>query len=441
METNEAIRHLLEALKLSPENVPLRLQLALTFLELERYEEAENQYKQILELKAGDPSARLGLARTSYLQGKYSTALVILEDLLELTPKDKKAWLLYAKSLLKDEAIAKAVEAYQKVLEIDPHHRDDELDRHLRLAHHDQEEEEGENEYDDDLLDFLEKPGTSFKDVGGMSRLKEEIGLKIIQPLRHPELYQAYGKKIGGGILLYGPPGCGKTYLAKATAGEVDAHFLNIGIHDILDMWIGNSEKNLHEVFEMARDHTPCVLFFDEVDALGASRSDLRQSGSRHLINQFLAELDGMSSDNEGLLIMAATNAPWHLDPAFRRPGRFDRILFVEPPDQESRAKILEIALKDKPVEQVDYLAIAKKTEDFSGADLNALVDICVEEKLRDAFKTGTPSPITTKDLLKAAKKHKASTREWFNSARNYALYANEGGLYDEILKYLNIKK
>ncbi len=154
-----------------------------------------------------------------------------------------------------------------------------------------------------------------------METLKEEIRIKIIHPLNHPDLYRAYGKSIGGGILLYGPPGCGKTYLARATAGEIHAGFLAVGINDVLEMWIGNSERNLHALFEHARQNTPCVLFFDEVDALAASRADLRASAGRQLINQFLAELDGIGARNEGVLVLAATNAPWHLDPAFRRPG------------------------------------------------------------------------------------------------------------------------
>jgi len=201
----------------------------------------------------------------------------------------------------------------------------------------------------------IERPKTTFKDVGGMEQLKEEIRLKIIHPLAHPELYKAYGKPIGGGILMYGPPGCGKTYLARATAGEIKAGFLAVGINDVLDMWIGNSERNLHEMFETARAHTPCVLFFDEVDALGASRSDMRHHAGRQLINQFLSEMDGVKTSNEGVLILAATNAPWHLDSAFRRPGRFDRILFVPPPDAPARATILRLHCHGKPMDEIDF--------------------------------------------------------------------------------------
>lgn len=283
----------------------------------------------------------------------------------------------------------------------------------------------------------LERPRIAFADVGGMDAVKEEIRMKIIYPMTHAEMFKAYGKSIGGGILLYGPPGCGKTYLARATAGEIRAGFLAIGISDVLDMWIGNSEKNLHELFEQARRNRPCVLFFDEVDALGASRTDLKQSGARHLVNQFLSELDGVERSNEGVLILAATNAPWHLDSAFRRPGRFDRILFVPPPDADARASILRVLTKGKPLDRVDFDHLGKKTDGFSGADLKAVVDQAVEAKLKEAFASGIPKPLSTKDLLRAAAAIKPSTREWFSTARNYALYANQGGLYDDVLKHL----
>jgi transitional endoplasmic reticulum ATPase len=285
----------------------------------------------------------------------------------------------------------------------------------------------------------IERPKITFKDVGGMEKVKEEIRLKIIHPLAHPELYKAYGKSIGGGILMYGPPGCGKTYLARATAGEIKASFIAVGINDVLDMWIGNSERNLHELFEQARSHTPCVLFFDEVDALGASRGDMRQHAGRQLINQFLAEMDGVKTSNEGVLILAATNAPWHLDSAFRRPGRFDRILFVPPPDLEARAAILRLQTRGKPLEEIDYQHAAKKTDHFSGADLKAVVDVAIEGKLQDAMKSGVPKPITTKDLVAAAGSLKPTTKEWFATARNYALYSNQGGIYDDILQHLKL--
>ena len=155
----------------------------------------------------------------------------------------------------------------------------------------------GDDEFVDNILlqSEIEKPKIKFSDVGGMEAMKEEIALKVIHPLNNPEIYKAFGKKIGGGILFYGPPGCGKTMLARATAGEINANFISVGINEVLDMWMGNSEKNLHNIFEAARVNAPCVLFFDEVDALGASRSDMRNASGRFIINQFLDELDRKS--------------------------------------------------------------------------------------------------------------------------------------------------
>jgi SpoVK/Ycf46/Vps4 family AAA+-type ATPase len=286
----------------------------------------------------------------------------------------------------------------------------------------------------------IERPKISFREVGGMEALKEEIALKIIYPLHHPEVYRAYGKAVGGGILMYGPPGCGKTHLARATAGEIRAGFISIGINDVLEMWIGSSERNLHALFDQARSNTPCVLFFDEVDALGGRRSDMHGGAGRQLINQFLAEMDGVDCSNEGVLILAASNAPWHVDPAFRRPGRFDRILFVPPPDASGRAAILRIHCAGKPSENLDFDYVAKKTDGFSGADLKAVVDLAIEAKLTQAMRSGNILPLTTKDLTAAAGTLRPTTREWFATARNHAIYSNQSGLYDDVLKYLKIK-
>ncbi|HMS16139.1 MAG TPA: ATP-binding protein, partial [Planctomycetota bacterium] len=269
----------------------------------------------------------------------------------------------------------------------------------------------------------------------------EEIAMKVIQPLAHPELFAAYGKKVGGGVLLYGPPGCGKTHIARATAGEAKASFHAVGIHEVLEMWMGQSERNLNAIFEGARRRKPCVLFFDEVDALGAKRSDMTNAAGRQSINQFLSELDGASGDNEGILVLAATNAPWHIDPAFRRPGRFDRLIFVPPPDHAARVSILRILLRNKPCVDFALDSIAKKTDRFSGADLQAVVDVAVEAKLKEALKRGTPTPLTEKDLLAATKIVKPSTAEWFATARNHVLFANQGGAYDDVARYLGLHR
>jgi SpoVK/Ycf46/Vps4 family AAA+-type ATPase len=440
----EALR---AALQQSPENVPLRQHLADSLRRSGQLDEAEAEYRVALSQDADNQSLKTGLAQTYFDGGKDSHAMAIVESLVKARDTSAQAYLLHARLLFRAGDVEFAVTEYKCAIEVDDGVRDVELEDRLGIDAEEQSEVvDGRlragwepDEAKDKKLP-IERPDSGFEDVGGMEELKEEIRMKIIHPIKHADMFAAYGKAIGGGILMYGPPGCGKTHLARATAGEINAGFISIGINDVLDMWIGNSEKNLHELFEQARSNAPCVMFFDEVDALGASRSDMKTSAGRHLINQFLSEMDGIESSNEGVLILAATNAPWHLDSAFRRPGRFDRILFVPPPDVEARAAILRILLKGKPVDNVDHVHIAKKSKDLSGADLKAVVDVAIEAKLADAIKTGTPTPLTTKELVAAAKKQKSTTREWFATARNYALYSNQGGTYDEILKYLDVK-
>lgn len=448
---DETIQSLREALRLSPENLPLRLHLAETLMGFARFDEAEKEYRLALSASGGDVRAKLGLAGAFFQQGKNSQALVIVEEIIKSPDAPPKAHLLYSRLLLRAGEVERAVRQYKRAIDIDPSVEDLELANRLGVRPAADSEAADDAEIVDgkiraaregaapDSVAELERPRITFADVGGMEALKDEIRLKIIHPLTHPELYKAYGKTAGGGILMYGPPGCGKTHLARATAGEIKANFIAVGISDVLDMWIGRSEKNLHELFEQARRNRPCVLFFDEVDALAASRADMRQSAGRHLINQFLAEMDGVQSNNEGLLILAATNAPWHVDSAFRRPGRFDRILFVPPPDGPARAGILRLLTRGKPVENLDYDHLAKKTEHFSGADLKAVVDLAIEAKLREAMRDGIPKPLTSRDLQSAAGGINPSTRDWFSTARNYALYSNQGGVYDDILRYLKM--
>lgn len=454
-DAQQLILALRAALNTAPDSIPLRKHLADLLMGAGMYGAAVEEYKRVLNLSPDDAEVKERLAEAYHYVNRDDIALVILEELLKAPHPAPGTYLLASRVYFATGAVMQAAEMYRRAITHNPALVGDVLQHQLTFAEpltepiaeplrvspeaNDDRVFVTVDEDSQEVADYIERPAITFKDVGGMEKLKEEIRLKIIYPVTHPEIYQAYGKTAGGGILMYGPPGCGKTFLARATAGEVEAHFMAIGLHDVLDMYVGQSEKKLHAIFELARHNTPCVLFFDEVDALGAKRSDLRHSAVRQTINQFLSELDGVSTSNAGVLILAATNAPWHLDAALRRPGRFDRVLFVPPPDTAARAAIMHILLQGKPVQDIDYAKLVRQTDQFSGADLKGIIDRAVESKLQAAMQTGVPTPIRTQDLLEVVKATRATTQEWFETARNYAIYANQSGLYNDVVAYMKL--
>ena len=287
----------------------------------------------------------------------------------------------------------------------------------------------------------VERPDLRLADVGGMDAVKRRLEAAFLAPLRNEKLRALYGKSLRGGLLLYGPPGCGKTFFARALAGELGASFLAVGIHDVLEMWAGNSERNMHDVFLAARTASPCILFFDELDGIAQKRSAVTGGVLRQVITQMLSELDGVSAGNEGVFVLAASNMPWDVDPALRRPGRFDRTVLVVPPDDEARRAILDLHLRERPVENVKLKALAARTEGFSGADLAHLCEVATERALLDSVATGTARMITQDDLLAAAAELRPSTGPWFTTARQVALYANTDGTYDELAAYMKKHK
>jgi SpoVK/Ycf46/Vps4 family AAA+-type ATPase len=276
----------------------------------------------------------------------------------------------------------------------------------------------------------------TFKDVGGLTEIKKAIEMKIIKPFLNPDLFTKFRKKSGGGVLLYGPPGCGKTFLAKATAGEIEASFINVSITDILDPYLGVSERNIRNIFEKARKQKPCVLFFDEIDSLGYKRSRLRGDTVRTVIDEFLSQLQGFNTDNEGILIIGATNMPWDVDEAFKRPGRFDKLLFVSPPDLEARKEIFKLKTKDFDIKGINYDSLASLTELYSGADIQNVVELATEYVISDILETGIEREMLIKDIEQAIAETTPSTLEWISTVKNIIKFS-DNKFYDEVRKYI----
>ncbi|MFF5209268.1 AAA family ATPase [Streptosporangium sp. NPDC000396] len=489
MVDEAALNALREAARLSPDNLPLRRHLADLLLAAGRLAEAEAEYQATLLLAPGDPGTGIGLAETFVRQGKNGAAMAALDRILATPGYPPKASVIAARALLGDGDLQAAARHYRDAIVRDPALADPELAARLTgsapepaypgpatppgggapgptyypgpaaypgpatpsgggtpgpaypgpAAPPQPAGGWGHGPASAEPTAEVERARTTFADVAGMDSVKEALRMKLLLPIQQPELFKAFGKRSGGGMLLYGPPGSGKTHLARATAGELGAAFINVGLADILDMWTGSSERNLRATFDLARRNRPCILFFDEVDALAARRSDMRQAHSRQIVNQFLAELDGVDQHaNEGVLVLAATNAPWYVDVAFRRPGRFDQLVFVPPPDATARAAILFLLCRDKPLGEVDFAQVAKATEGFVGADLKGLVDRAVEAKLHESIRAGRPVPLGTWDLMTAAQTIRpTAVREWLGTARNYVLHSNESGVWDELLPWL----
>jgi AAA+ superfamily predicted ATPase len=286
-----------------------------------------------------------------------------------------------------------------------------------------------------------EHTGLTLADVAGLDEVKKRLEAAFLAPMRNPELRKLYGKSLRGGLLLYGPPGCGKTFVARAVAGELGARFITVSFADLIDMFVGRSERNIHDLFEVARRNAPCVVFLDEVDAIGQKRSQLRNTPMRSAVNQLLLELDDVSSDNAGVFLLAATNHPWDVDSALRRPGRFDRTLLVLPPDGPAREGVFRFHLRDRPVAGIDLGRLSRLTDGYSGADIAHVCETAAERALLDSVSRGEARLIGQADLEAAVTEVKPSLGTWFETARNVALFANEGGTYDDLVAYLRKRR
>jgi len=398
------IASLTAAVTARPDDVPLRLHLAGLLLDAGRQGEAVGQVAQALQQEPTNADAQALMRRALGTTGKTAEKPTSDNDL----------------------------SAYEKEF-------DDVVPPRFARAAADDEPEPVAG-LADRMFD-VERTTIRLADVGGMPEVKRRLELAFLGPLRNPQLRKLYGKSLRGGLLLYGAPGCGKTFLARAVAGEMGAAFISLAIVDVLEMWIGNSERNLHQLFEAARRSAPCVLFLDEIDALGHKRSNLQSSVMRTLGNQLLAELDGMDGDNDGVFVLAATNAPWDVDAALRRPGRLDRTVFVAPPDAEARTAILEYHLRDRPIANIKLDALVRASADFSGADLAHLCDSAAEFALADSMAGGEIRMIEQRDFERALREIKPSIGGWLATARNVAMYANDTGAYDELAAYLKQRR
>lgn len=419
---SDVLEHMAVAVQAAPDDAPLRVQYARLLLLHDRPAEALENASTALRLDPAD-----GAALT--LVTEVAAALTSRARAGAPVPADD-ATSRGAPGLDWERAEAEVGVDVPRPFVDDAAHAGPADETHLLPVH-------DETPSADGLLEVSHETIT-LDDVGGLEPVKKRIREAFLEPMRHQAIAKAFGKSLRGGLLLYGPPGTGKTFMARAIAGELGARFLTVTLADILDKYIGQSEQNLHALFQRARSLAPAVLFLDEVDAIGGKRAQYAgSSGMRTVVNQLLQEMDGMGSDNDGLFVLGATNHPWDVDGALLRPGRFDRMILVLPPDAPARRSILRHYLQGRPVAGISLATIVDQTDGFSGADLEHLCASAAEKAMTDSIASGEIRPISMDDIRAALAEVRPSTTSWLQSARNVVSFANDDGRYDELGAYL----
>ncbi len=275
----------------------------------------------------------------------------------------------------------------------------------------------------------------SFSDICGLDDVIEILRQTIEYPLKYPELSKRYGKHVGGRVLLYGPPGCGKTMLARALATETNCAFISVSLSTILDKWVGNTEKAISAVFQEARKNIPSIVFVDEIDALGRSRDKYRAGWEVSQVSQLLVELDGIQGRNDEVFVLTATNAPWNVDLALRRSGRLGKLVYVPPPDAQARAQIFSLYLARKRFvsDDIDVVDLARRTDQYSPDAIRGVVEEASGFPWLSAIRGEKPRPICQADLIRALEKVSPDLSEWQREISEYEEFKRHARLYTKI--------
>lgn len=463
------------------------------FFEDDEFEKAISEYNQAISIDPKYADAYFNKALTERIQKKYNEAREDLEKVILLQPSSYDAPLLIGDILESQKDYLEARMWYERSLAKNPDYSEakDRIKNIDKLIHSEASSKigsssglgnsypnqsssstenlddigseldrlskggnlwpgAGDNSTEDDNKEEIEegqikkvpfyKSNMTFKDVVGEEKLKRFLNDNVVLAIKNPELFKHYGKKLGVGLLLYGPPGVGKTYTVNAVAGEAGANVIIARTNQIVDMYTGNTEKNLHAIFEQARKNTPCIIFFDELDALGVKRGggDSGGEGSalRLAVNQFLVEMNGVEKNPEGIYVIGATNQPWDIDPALKRSGRFGDALYIPPPNYKERKHLFEFYTSNKPHKKLHLGRLSRATIGYSPADIEKICDKAIMIPLLKEYNTRVKTKLSTGDLVKVIKGKVdenvgSSLDEWYLMVKKEVISKTETQIVD----------
>ncbi len=402
-----------------------------------KFDEAIALYTQAIEKYPDYSSAYFNRALSYALQSEYEKATNDAMKVMELEPNAPDAPYVMGVISEYQQDMDGAKEWYEKSLKNNPEYAQAK-DRLKMLKEKMKGAQPGLKAKGEEVTQTVVEEGQikkvawftsdiTFKDIVGMEKQKQLIHDNIILAITKPQLLQAYGKKLGLGVIFYGPPGNGKTLLVRAIAGETKAKFIVMHINEIVDMYAGNTEKNLHAVFEQARKNAPCIVFADEIDALGTKREGEQQGNMRMAVNQFLQELDGVEKNPEGIFIIGATNQPWDMDPALKRPGRFGESVYMPAPKYKDRREAFRYNTRKMPLSKfVSFGRLARATWGFSMADIFSICDKAALKVAAEEDRTGKKRPIGMKDLMAMVKEGGSSLDEWYAMVKKEVISKTE---------------
>lgn len=414
-----------------------------------KFDEAIQMYSEAIKEDPNYSSAYFNRALAYAILSKYDEAVRDAEAVLDIEPESYDAPYVMGIICEYKKDFAGAKEWYQKSLKRNPNYEQAKTRLNALQEKSDKTPEKitsigGKDETKETLIEEGQvkkvrwhKSKITFKDVVGMEKEKKVIYENVILAIRKPELLRAYGKKLGLGVILYGPPGNGKTYLINAIAGETKSNVIIAAINEIVDMYAGNTEKNMHAIFEQARKNTPVIVFFDELDALGTKRDGGSggdggsQSYMRMAVNQFLQEMDGVQKNPEGIFVIGATNQPWDIDPALKRSKRFGEAIYVPPPDYKTRKGAFKYNTRNMPIAGVSFGRLARATMGFSQADIEEICDKAALIPAAEEDRTGRKRKIVMRDFLFMIKTHGNTLDEWYAMIKKEVINKREVQIVD----------